>query len=1290
MRHFQDHPHLKQLGNDLWQWPKSRAAVMVGSGFSLNADPLPGVKRRFPTWRELVRSMFDELHPLKPGESSQQREARFDRASPLRLASEYEAAFDRRKLDYLIRTEIPDPHYRPGSLHRMLLELPWADVFTTNYDTLLERTEVDGRTYQLVVKASELTTAFAPRIIKLHGSFPSRTPFIITDEDYRTYPRCFAPFVNSVRQSLLENSLVLVGFSGEDPNFLEWTGWIRDELSGHHAPIYLVSPLFLSNAERSLLERRGVTPIDLSPLFEDVHLPSGPHGAAMDWFLRSLATGQPPRPEKWPDSRPRLVPSRHPPIAELQPDIPMVPQLKLPLTPEIFAQLMERWQFERRSYPGWVVAQHGKRFALWKTTSQWLSYLFIFVKDGSAVDRILLFREICWRLEVSMAPLFPEWIEAFQRAVDEVFDDVISGRSPHPSFGFWKTECEWDSEIPAAWIEVAFVLLRDARESYDAANWTALKAKVDKVARQYQLYSDRNQYEQALWAVWNIDLEPAKNSLLEWQPSQSPLAQMWKAGLLAELDEIGVAKTILRDALTEIRRALRIQGQSRELLSLEGWCTYLIGAVEPISDFAIFTEVRDEFGERWEELKAWDCSPWPYMEYFDDVLVAPPPKPPKQGLVRGFDPGEVSVSFRFAPTIDPFLPGFACIRLFEQVGIPMRLPTVNIAGDPLKNACLWLAPFTGFLSPALLIRAGKLDDISRTEVAVMEPALAKRIHIWCFQILTRQVASASGHIALDSSHSALLKVCAEVLSRLTLRLENAELVTSFSLALRYRRLPVARARLPLHDACMNWFKRLFEAADDELILEWLPDLVREPLLDDGLHPALREHSWPEPLAYFPVGRLRGLAKTRSDLVSKINDAVAWLLQRAATESGLRRRWAVLRLIQIYNPAWMTADQQRQIGELLWTQRAANGLPELPGLAIPGLIGLPAVANVDVPVLIKSYILNLTARKVISRPADGGVVSSYFAGPSLMSEASDASKPLVCVGNESPDGVEWNQEEAKQLFHKVLASWANDKVAFESKTPSLTDPILRELRMLSQFLIRVVIPRIDATDRDEWQNLVTLLREVRDVGVFPTQTLPYLLLHYRGDVETVAKTITDDLYSDSAEAVGAAANALRHWIHLSAAGRVPPPPPPTPLTALIERVIFRRNPGVGRCLAELAFLITEKPEVIDASQAALLAASLLAWQFATTLTTPNGESGEFDGAERPDLQVRAAMLAGALSARNSRLAGGAREPAALTLWRDLCATSCLPEVRRAFRFAEHVKPSASDLDKNQPPVSHEVT
>ena len=132
---FPDLPHLRQLQNDLWRWPKSRAAVMVGAGLSLNSDPLPGIHSKFPTWRQLVWAMFQELHPAEPGETPEQARARdekFKSANALRIASEYEAAFGRRKLDLFIQSQNPDADHQPGSLHRMLMELPWSDVFTTN------------------------------------------------------------------------------------------------------------------------------------------------------------------------------------------------------------------------------------------------------------------------------------------------------------------------------------------------------------------------------------------------------------------------------------------------------------------------------------------------------------------------------------------------------------------------------------------------------------------------------------------------------------------------------------------------------------------------------------------------------------------------------------------------------------------------------------------------------------------------------------------------------------------------------------------------------------------------------------------------------------------------------------------------------------------------------------------------------------------------------------------------------------------------------------------------------
>lgn len=56
------------------------------------------------------------------------------------LAQEVEISFGRTKLDTILKDSIPNKDYSPSNLHRDLLNLSWRDVFTTNDDTLLERT----------------------------------------------------------------------------------------------------------------------------------------------------------------------------------------------------------------------------------------------------------------------------------------------------------------------------------------------------------------------------------------------------------------------------------------------------------------------------------------------------------------------------------------------------------------------------------------------------------------------------------------------------------------------------------------------------------------------------------------------------------------------------------------------------------------------------------------------------------------------------------------------------------------------------------------------------------------------------------------------------------------------------------------------------------------------------------------------------------------------------------------------------------------------------------------------
>ena len=318
MAEFSYLPLVEFIRDALWRHKPGRAtgraSIMIGAGFSRNANPTSVSARPFPTWPALTEKL--SLRLSSGSDPALQAAILRDAAGTsgaLRLAQEYEAVFGRFQLDDFVRSTVPDEDHHPGDIHTRLLSLPWADIFTTNWDTLLERAQINvfHRAYDVVKTLSQIPSAAVPRIVKLHGTLPAHQPFIFTAEDYRSYPSRFAPFVNLVQQSMMENTFVLLGFSGDDPNFLHWSGWVRDNLGEQAPKVYLVGWLQIPPHRRRMLEDLNVVPVDLAELPQGRHWPEAQkHRYAVEWFLETLRRGQVPRASTWPstpDSMPKTL-----------------------------------------------------------------------------------------------------------------------------------------------------------------------------------------------------------------------------------------------------------------------------------------------------------------------------------------------------------------------------------------------------------------------------------------------------------------------------------------------------------------------------------------------------------------------------------------------------------------------------------------------------------------------------------------------------------------------------------------------------------------------------------------------------------------------------------------------------------------------------------------------------------------------------------------------------------------------------------------------------------------------
>ena len=120
-------PYFSEIANRLWS---GHAAVMVGAGFSRNAKKNSSTSKSFPDWDELGNIFYDKVNGVI-SEPKNCNDSKY--RNVLRLADEVQAAFGRGVLDNIIKNEIPDKEYQPSLLHEKLLQLPWVDVFTTNY-----------------------------------------------------------------------------------------------------------------------------------------------------------------------------------------------------------------------------------------------------------------------------------------------------------------------------------------------------------------------------------------------------------------------------------------------------------------------------------------------------------------------------------------------------------------------------------------------------------------------------------------------------------------------------------------------------------------------------------------------------------------------------------------------------------------------------------------------------------------------------------------------------------------------------------------------------------------------------------------------------------------------------------------------------------------------------------------------------------------------------------------------------------------------------------------------------
>lgn len=191
------------------------ASVLVGAGTSMAAG--------YPSWKGLLREIAGDLG------------LEIEDVDDLTAVAQWAIGADhsnRTTVLNAIREQIEPDHAIPSAL-LSLARLPIREVWTTNYDRLIERAFGElGRPVDVRANQDQLALrkrrAGAVRIYKMHGTIDAVDDLVISTEDYELYRQRRGAFLGLLHAHLTGMTFLFVGMSLTDPNVRHVLALLRE------------------------------------------------------------------------------------------------------------------------------------------------------------------------------------------------------------------------------------------------------------------------------------------------------------------------------------------------------------------------------------------------------------------------------------------------------------------------------------------------------------------------------------------------------------------------------------------------------------------------------------------------------------------------------------------------------------------------------------------------------------------------------------------------------------------------------------------------------------------------------------------------------------------------------------------------------------------------------------------------------------------------------------------------------------------------------------------------------
>lgn len=1171
----------------------NNAAVMVGSGFSRNADGGDSLA----TWPDVSKALWTELNP-------DANEANFSTGMVTQLGEQYARVFSVPALENLLKQLIPDDKVVPGQLHDQLLRLPWSEIFTTNYDTLLERAA------EKIIDTAHFTVSCREdipmskilgrrRIVKLHGSFPSQRPFIFTEENYRKYPQDFAPFVNLVRQSLLENVFCLIGFSGDDPNFLHWIGWVRDMLDDHALPIYLFVHSPPSLGHRRLLEARRVIP---------VVVPTPINCEASDYRSRYLELfkilraplGTPD--EEWGKFS----------IAGLSISISEDSSAQLQKLIDTLPTLITL----RSSYPGWLVAPANIRHKFSRSLDQ--LFLRLETKDPYGLMAqphalVGLFAYYAWQQSVLLAPIIDDFAESALVAIEATSTTNFGAESAAKNL-LSALRITDSKSFRIAWIEACIGLLRWARQELRSDIFSRVRVLLESKSKAKGVI-DIIEYEAVLLDLYLGDTEAARRKIAGWQPGNGDAYMLVRKGsLMSELGEVDAGLALCMDGIQNLRAAQKIGQKSLLPLSQEAWACLIARNIQSAKKFSLWespqngTDADESIGLLSNRLLGLAEKGIDVRREYEELLAllnaeAQPPSVPRYRF-SGFDLGASNTTQRFGLPSElqsKINAAEAWLNLADSVCLVPRIGNVRFSVDAYTQAAWWIQyQNTPRRMLSVAIRTGA-DDIfkpkdetvpqhktgwlSRYQVARTSVDLAVEI---CERALTQAEAALASTRSLREVER-ICKFNAEIFSRLVIRIDQANVVHDFA-----HRVIKHHCVGSLQDRPQVWeyfglaLRRSLEALPSEHRQALIVELVKIPVLPSQAAAHHIADKWVTPLRYVARG---AISITQSQQLV-VDSEIAALLAELATPVLVPSEAATLRKIFVWDRLFalralglVSKAASTAISADLW--RGVDLWPLLPQFPHPAAFFWPAPKGFVPVKRFRSFILK-TSVEPLSSPS-----AMIVQGPKARRTwGFPARNDFFTNWTAAQEKQPWPVKELVSSLKIIKVWWDSEWDDIEHDVEfiqDLRDAAVARLHLIDEVLAlsadRVLAkPSVLPGDLAQWLELVVI--KAQAIGCSMWRFRAQLAFHHKDSqaMLDVQAELSAELVSTNTETKWEVRKTLRAWI----SGFKPTDPVPNlVLDTIFSAIAARRVNALGTCLDMTKEILDKRPEWVTAARLGLL-------------------------------------------------------------------------------------------------------